>query len=237
MHLQLVYDQVRGMRAETNLSPIYSALNELSARMGRQQTDLSPILQHLQRIESQIAHLPMPASTSAPRGRDSEATVAQLKKEKAALKRRLNKLEPLAQENEELQEQLGEAAQVIRFLKARQPVPGIELDDAGALMLDFLDLQNEIAEYQQALGVPVTEHFLADKSPLGRATAVAKSLRAARWHLVRSPAPMFGEPARWDSDGMTLNRAGEDRLEERLEKQVKRLRKLYDQLYREYHED
>lgn len=47
---------------------------------------------------------------------------------------------------------------------------------------------------------------------------------------------MFGAPARWDSDGMTLNRAGEDRLEEKLEKEVRRRRKLYDQLYREYHE-
>jgi len=235
--LQLVYDQVRGMRAETNLSPIYSALNELSARRGRQQTDLSPILQQLQRVESQIARLPMPVSTPTPRSRDSESTVTQLKKEKAALKRRLDKLEPLAQENEELQEQLGEAEQVIRFLKARQPVPGIELDDAGALMLDYLDLKNEIAEYQQALGVPVTGLFLADKSPIGRATAVANALRFARSHLIRSPAPMFGEPARWDSDGMTLNRAGEDRLEEKLTKEVKRLRKLYEQLYREYHED
>ncbi len=35
---------------------------------------------------------------------------------------------------------------------------------------------------------------------------------------------------------MTLNRAGEDRLEEKLEKEVRRRRKLYDQLYREYHE-
>ena len=235
--LKALFEYLKLLRRELSLDPVKAGLEQLAGRIAEMRGDWSTIVHQLQSIDYRIAHLPSPTPVAMPSRRNSDESVTKLKREKAALKRRLDKLEPLAQENEELQEQLGEAAQVIRFLKARQPVPGIELDDVGALMLDIVDLKNEIAEYQQALGIPVTERPLADKSPMGRRTAVAELLRAARWHLVRSPAPMFGEAARWDSDGTTLNRAGEDRLEEVLEKAVKRLRKLYGQLYREYHED
>ena len=85
-------------------------------RAGPTTDGLCSILQQLQRVESQIARLPMPVSTQTPRSRDSAVNRRATGKREGGTEAKagLDKL-GLAQENEDCKKQLGEAEQVIRI--------------------------------------------------------------------------------------------------------------------------
>ena len=235
--LRPMYEYMRIMRAEFNLGPITASLHQLAERVAPPSVDSSVLLAYLQRMENRLeralSSTPQPSNAS----RSQVEKITPLRQQIAALQREVKRLAPLERDIKGWQNLYGQAEQHIAKLTARQTSPVSTLDGVARLMLEKIDLQDQIAQYQEALGERVTEPALENSSPQGKAATVAQLLHEARLHILRSPRAFLEPEPCWVEHGVKLDRTSELRIEDALDSDLKRLRNLYAKLHARYHRD
>ena len=192
----------------------------------------------LGRMERRIERFPSikpPSSTSV--ARPPSEKIMPLRKQIADLQREVRRLTPLEQELQDLEDRYGQAQQHISTLESQQSAQVATQDGVGKLMLEKIDLQDQIAQYQKALGEHVTEPLLQNRSPQGMTATVAQLLHEERLHILRSPRAFLEPEPRWVEYGVRLDRSSELGIEDQLNADLKRLRKLYAKLHARYHEE
>ncbi len=233
--MKQMYEFMRMMRTELNLEPIIAGMNQLAARVVPPSVDSSVLLAYLQRMEHRLER----ASSATPRpsnaSRPPSEKITPLKQQIAALQREIKRLSPLELELQDLKTMYGQARQHISTLEARQTAHVATLDGVEKLMLEKIDLQDQIAQFQEVLGEDVTEPALQNRSSQGKVATVARLLQEARLHILRSPRAFLEPEPCWAEYGVKLDRTSELRIEDLLDTDLKRLRKLYSKLYARYH--
>ena len=129
----------------------------------------------------------------------------------------------------------GQARQHLSKLESQRTAHVATLDGVEKLMLEKIDLQDQIAQFQEVLGEDVTEPALQNRSPQGKVATVTRLLHEARLHILRSPRAFLEPEPCWVEYGVKLDRSSELGLEDQLNADLKRLRKLYAKLYARYH--
>ena len=233
--MKLMYEYMRKMRTELNLEPIIAGMNQLAARIVPPSVDSSVLLAYLQRMEHRLERPssapPQPSNASRP----PSEKITPLKQQIAALQREVKRLSPLERELQDLKNMYGQARQHLSTLEAQRTAQVATLDGVEKLLLEKIDLQDQIAQFQEALGEDVTEPALQNRSPQGKVATVTRLLHEARLHILRSPRAFLEPEPCWVEYGVKLDRSSELGLEDQLNADLKRLRKLYAKLYARYH--
>jgi DNA repair exonuclease SbcCD ATPase subunit len=233
--MKLMYEYMRKMRTELNLEPIIAGMNQLAARIVPPSVDSSVLLAYLQRMEHRLERPssapPQPSNASRP----PSEKITPLKQQIAALQREVKRLSPLERELQDLKNMYGQARQHLSTLEAQRTAQVATLDGVEKLMLEKIDLQDQIAQFQEVLGEDVTEPALQNRSSQGKVATVTRLLHEARLHILRSPRAFLEPEPCWVEYGVKLDRSSELGLEDQLNADLKRLRKLYAKLYARYH--
>ena len=233
--MKLMYEYMRKMRTELNLEPIIAGMNQLAARTVPPSVDSSVLLAYLQRMEHRLERPssapPQPSNASRP----PSEKITPLKQQIAALQREVKRLSPLERELQDLKNMYGQARQHLSTLEAQRTAHVATLDGVEKLMLEKIDLQDQIAQFQEALGEDVTEPALQNRSPQGKVATVGRLLLEARIHILRSPRAFLEPEPCWVEYGVKLDRSSELGIEDQLNADLKRLRKVYAKLYARYH--
>jgi DNA repair exonuclease SbcCD ATPase subunit len=233
--MKLMYEYMRKMRTELNLEPIIAGMNQLAARIVPPSVDSSVLLAYLQRMEHRLERPssapPQPSNASRP----PSEKITPLKQQIAALQREVKRLSPLERELQDLKNMYGQARQHLSTLESQRTAQVATQDGVEKLMLEKIDLQDQIAQFQEVLGEDVTEPALQNRSPQGKVATVTRLLHEARLHILRSPRAFLEPEPCWVEYGVKLDRSSELGLEDQLNADLKRLRKLYAKLYARYH--
>ena len=233
--MKLMYEYMRKMRTELNLEPIIAGMNQLAARTVPPSVDSSVLLAYLQRMEHRLERAssapPQPSNASRPPSEE----ITPLKQQIAALQREVKRLSPLERELQDLKNMYGQARQHLSTLESQRTAQVATLDGVEKLMLEKIDLQDQIAQFQEALGEDVTEPALQNRSSQGKVATVTRLLHEARLHILRSPRAFLDPEPCWVEYGVKLDRSSELGLEDQLNADLKRLRKVYAKLHARYH--